>query len=351
MGTSAQTTGDPKTSNMQRPTSLTVTQAVSSSPPGAATNAEAKTPSPVKQPTQTTIIQIPPSPNQTKFSSTSPASMEAPTATTNTQQPASSVSFIEMASSFFRWGGKGGNSSATVTSQPEINVSKLELSPKSVTVDVEVSGTEQLVKSNKAVDKIAQAPVINVITNPNENIRISNTPNPSYIVSGPSGKQRTSRKTMRAPQPPILDTPKIESKISNQGPTQQTSPIDAADVQEKTEEKLLKLLSDFNSGKLKAFSEDSKQGGTNTMSKMEDIRDQQEALGKLHFELSGAGIGVVVDGRKQPAPLSKERLSVANDNMNRLMTDLEKLSLAIENLSPAISAHQYQSSCDTEKLP
>ena len=46
------------------------------------------------------------------------------------------------------------------------------------------------------------------------------------------------------------------------------------------------------------------------MSKMEDIRDQQEALGKLHFELSGAGIGVVVDGRKQPAPLSKERLSV-----------------------------------------
>ena len=250
INTSALTTGDPKTSNMQRPTSLTVTQAVSSSPPGAANNGEAKTPSPVKQQTQTTIIQIPPSPNQTKFSSTSPASVEAPTAATNAQQPANSVSFIEMASSFFRWGGKGGNSSATVTSQPEINASKLELSPKSVTVDVEGSGTEQLVKSNKALDKVAQAPVINVITNPNENLRISNTPNPSYIVSGPSGKQRTSRKTMRAPQPPILDTPKIESKISNQGPTQQTSPIDAADVQEKTEEKLLKLLSDFNSGKV-----------------------------------------------------------------------------------------------------
>ena len=249
INTSAQATGEPKISNMQRPTSLTVTQAVSSSPPGAANNGEAKTPSPVKQQTQTTIIQIPPSPNQTKFSSTSPASVEAPTAATNAQ-PANSVSFIEMASSFFRWGGKGGNSSATVTSQPEINASKLELSPKSVTVDVEGSGTEQLVKSNKALDKVAQAPVINVITNPNENLRISNTPNPSYIVSGPSGKQRTSRKTMRAPQPPILDTPKIESKISNQGPTQQTSPIDAADVQEKTEEKLLKLLSDFNSGKV-----------------------------------------------------------------------------------------------------
>ena len=71
------------------------------------------------------------------------------------------------------------------------------------------------------------------------------------------------------------------------------------------------------------------------MSHMEDIRDQQEALGKLHFELSGAGIGVVPDGRKQPAPLCQERLSIANDNMNRLMTHLEKLSFAIESLSPA----------------
>ena len=71
------------------------------------------------------------------------------------------------------------------------------------------------------------------------------------------------------------------------------------------------------------------------MSHMEDIRDQQEALGKLHFELSGAGIGVVLDGRKQQAPLSNERLSIANDNMNRIMTHLEKLSLAIESLSPA----------------
>ena len=83
------------------------------------------------------------------------------------------------------------------------------------------------------------------------------------------------------------------------------------------------------------------------MSQMEDIRDQQEALGKLHFELSGAGIGGVVDNRKQPAPLSKERLSTANDNMNRLMTHLEKLSLAVENLSPATNPTLGLSSNDT----
>lgn len=86
---------------------------------------------------------------------------------------------------------------------------------------------------------------------------------------------------------------------------------------------------------IKAFSEEGRDDGLNMMSHMEDIRDQQEALGKLHFELSGAGIGVVLDGRKQQAPLSHERLSIANDNMNRLMTHLEKLSLDIESLSPA----------------
>ena len=86
------------------------------------------------------------------------------------------------------------------------------------------------------------------------------------------------------------------------------------------------------------------------MPQMEDIRDQQEALGKLHFELCGAGIGVVVDGKKQPAPLSKERLSNANDNMNKLMTHLEKLSFAIENLSPATNPVTV-TSADNGKRP
>ena len=55
---------------------------------------------------------------------------------------------------------------------------------------------------------------------------------------------------------------------------------------------LLKLLDDFNSGKLRAF------GQGCSMEQMSAIRDQQESLAKLHFELGA---------RQDPsAPLSEE---------------------------------------------
>ena len=87
------------------------------------------------------------------------------------------------------------------------------------------------------------------------------------------------------------------------------------------------------------------------MPQMEDIRDQQEALAKLHFELSASGIGGVDDGKRQPAPLSKERLTTANDNMNRLMTHLEKLSFAIENLNSSSNPIVAPSVEDVERTP
>ena len=66
---------------------------------------------------------------------------------------------------------------------------------------------------------------------------------------------------------------------------------DAAEVQE-METVLLKLLDDFNSGKLRAF------GQGCSMEQMSAIRDQQESLAKLHFELGA---------RQDPsAPLSEE---------------------------------------------
>ena len=63
------------------------------------------------------------------------------------------------------------------------------------------------------------------------------------------------------------------------------------------------------------------------MEQMEGIRDQQESLAKLHFDL----------GAKQDlsAPLSEEGIRGANDNMDRLMTHLERLSVAIGKLDPA----------------
>ena len=59
---------------------------------------------------------------------------------------------------------------------------------------------------------------------------------------------------------------------------------------------LLKLLDDFNSGKLRAF------GQGCSMEQMSAIRDQQESLAKLHFELGA---------RQDPsAPLSEEGMHV-----------------------------------------
>ena len=70
---------------------------------------------------------------------------------------------------------------------------------------------------------------------------------------------------------------------------------DAAEVQE-METVLLKLLDDFNSGKLRAF------GQGCSMEQMSAIRDQQESLAKLHFELGA---------RQDPsAPLSEEGMHV-----------------------------------------
>ena len=70
---------------------------------------------------------------------------------------------------------------------------------------------------------------------------------------------------------------------------------DAAEVQE-METVLLKLLDDFNSGKLRAF------GQGCSMEQMSAIRDQQESLAKLHFELGA---------RQDPsAPLSEEGMHI-----------------------------------------
>lgn len=87
---------------------------------------------------------------------------------------------------------------------------------------------------------------------------------------------------------------------------------------------LLKLLDDFNSGKLRAF------GQGCSMEQMSAIRDQQESLAKLHFEIGA---------RQDPsAPLSEEGLHTASENMDKLMGRLEKLSVAIGQLNPSASS-------------
>ena len=243
------TSNNDSKNTLKRPTSLTVNQQTSPSPSGVVIKTEyIKTPSPSKNQSSSTVITIPPSPSQLKISSTSPTSLETSTTSANVAAP-NSVSFLEMASSFFRWGSKSNSSTIAPPSQSE-TTTKLEASPKSTTGDNEGNNLEQHAKPIKtSIDRVPQPPIINVITNPNENIKLNIIPGQSN-ASAASGKQRTSRKTMRAPQPPIAGTPRVESKLSSQMTSHPTSPSDAAYVQEKTEEKLLKLLSDFNSGKV-----------------------------------------------------------------------------------------------------
>lgn len=82
------------------------------------------------------------------------------------------------------------------------------------------------------------------------------------------------------------------------------------------ERALLGLLEDFHLGKLKAF------GSGCTMDQMTDIREQQERLAKLHFELGAGG-----------DPMNSNSNLNAQENMTQLVAKLENLSVSIERLN------------------
>ena len=69
------------------------------------------------------------------------------------------------------------------------------------------------------------------------------------------------------------------------------------------------------------------------MEEMTGIREQQERLAKLHFELGAA--------QELYAPLSDEGLREGKQNMAALMSSLEQLSESIEKL------HNFSSSRDS----
>ncbi|XP_022227653.1 coiled-coil domain-containing protein 28B isoform X3 [Drosophila obscura] len=86
------------------------------------------------------------------------------------------------------------------------------------------------------------------------------------------------------------------------------------------ERALLGLLDDFHSGKLKAFA-----GSGCTMDQMTKIREQQESLAKLHFELAAAEEDSLEHG-------NEFNTNKAQENMLQLMQRLEQLSISIEQL-------------------
>lgn len=86
------------------------------------------------------------------------------------------------------------------------------------------------------------------------------------------------------------------------------------------ERALLGLLEDFHSGKLKAF------GSGCTMEQMTSIREQQESLAKLHFDL---GTEAFTGGNNNP---NTDNELQAQSNMKKLVQKLEQLSFSIEKL-------------------
>lgn len=114
----------------------------------------------------------------------------------------------------------------------------------------------------------------------------------------------------------------------NQG---QTAPIiqhsfltDVSDVQE-MENGLLSLLNDFHSGKLQAF------GNECSIGQMEHVREMQEKLARLHFDLYGEVDEMPEDQRK----------TACDTNMDKLLLNLEELSSSIQKLNLA----------DTQEIP
>lgn len=93
---------------------------------------------------------------------------------------------------------------------------------------------------------------------------------------------------------------------------------DVSDVQE-MENGLLSLLNDFHSGKLQAF------GNECSIDQMEHVREMQEKLARLHFDLYGEVDEMPEDQRKM----------ASDTNMDKLLLNLEELSSSIQKLNLA----------------
>uniref|UniRef100_A0A4W5MIE4 Coiled-coil domain containing 28A n=1 Tax=Hucho hucho TaxID=62062 RepID=A0A4W5MIE4_9TELE len=92
-------------------------------------------------------------------------------------------------------------------------------------------------------------------------------------------------------------------------PIQHSFLTDVSDVQE-MEKGLLSLLNDFHNGKLQAF------GNECSIDQMEHVREMQEKLARLHFDLYGEVDEMPEDQRK----------TACDSNMDKLLLNLEELS-------------------------
>nr|XP_022336998.1 coiled-coil domain-containing protein 28B-like isoform X2 [Crassostrea virginica] len=131
--------------------------------------------------------------------------------------------------------------------------------------------------------------------------------------------------------PPPSKTPEKKSKKTGKadpdtGSTGRTCKehtflTDVADVRT-MEHGLLQLLEDFHCGKLQAFKHMS--GGSMTFEKMDQIREQQEQLARLHFEMD-----IQQDMQRRD---TDEGRKAANEKLKKLVDKLHSISSSIQSL-------------------
>ncbi|GIY70177.1 coiled-coil domain-containing protein 28B [Caerostris darwini] len=108
-----------------------------------------------------------------------------------------------------------------------------------------------------------------------------------------------------------------ENQTTSRPCEQHTFLTDITEVRQ-MEQGLLKLLDDFHLGKLQAFGKDC------TFEKMEQVREQQERLARLHFELNTQ--------QEIYGPQSEDGRRVGRENLGKLIENLQQLSRSIEQL-------------------
>ncbi|XP_069786842.1 coiled-coil domain-containing protein 28A isoform X9 [Narcine bancroftii] len=134
----------------------------------------------------------------------------------------------------------------------------------------------------------------------------------------------------------VIEKPKLQSsagKSTQAAPIQHSFLTDVSDVKE-MERGLLSLLTDFHSGKLQAF------GNECSIEQMEHVREMQEKLARLHFDLYS----------DLEEPGDDEQRNIAVDvNLDKLLTNLEELSSSMYPFIPLISCTPQQQNVPRER--
>ncbi|XP_017075970.1 uncharacterized protein DDB_G0286447 isoform X2 [Drosophila eugracilis] len=153
--------------------------------------------------------------------------------------------------------------------------------------------------------------------NTNNNNNDSTKPNNNNQHN--NSNQNTPRSQRRKNPSATMPNTSIRSDKFDDRPIKHHSFVSEVPDVKHMERALLGLLDDFHSGKLKAF------GSGCTMDQMTKIREQQESLAKLHFELAAAEEDSLEHG-------NEFNTNKAQENMLQLMQRLEQLSISIEQL-------------------